>query len=189
MAAGLTSSVTIGFVVGLLQGRVFSKMNSVKLKMKMVKQNYIVSLLSVLGLAFCGFNSVTKMVNNSSLIAAGIALFSGIMASTVSFQFYQFPNLVSANVFPEHSAVSLSLLDAAGFFMTAQVLAANNHVLTRYGWSGSWTFLAMIFALGGTIMSKGIQPVLLQARRNQRSTTSTVTDSPQEPVSEAQLAI
>ncbi|KAG7351352.1 major facilitator superfamily transporter [Nitzschia inconspicua] len=169
MAAGLTSSVTIGFVVGLIQGRVFSQVDSVKLRMKMIRQNYVVAIVSVLGLAVCGLNRVTQTFQiPSGLVAAGIALCSGIMAGTVSFQFYQFPNLVSANVFPDNSAVSLSLLDAAGFFMTAQVLTANNHVLRHFGWSASWTFLAMIFGLGGTVMSKGIQPVLMQARRNQR---------------------
>jgi hypothetical protein len=168
LAAGLTSSVTIGMVVGLLQGRIFSKMDSVKDKMKMVKQNYMVSLLSVLGLAVCGLGGVGNILNNSIVVAAGIALFSGIMASTVSFQFYQFPNLVSANIFPDSSAVSLSLMDAAGFFVTAQVLAVNNHVLGKLGWSASWTFLAMVFALGGTVMSKAIQPVLLTARKNHK---------------------
>lgn len=168
MAAGVTSSVTLGFVVGLLQGRVFSKMDSIPQKMKMIRRNYVVSLLSVMGLAACGLSRVTSTISNSSLIVAGVALFSGIMASTVSFQFYQFPNLVSANVFPDNTAVSLSLLDATGFFLTAQVLTANNMILKGMGWSASWTFLAMIFGLGGTIMSKGIEPVLVQAEKNQR---------------------
>jgi hypothetical protein len=57
-------------------------------------------------------------------------------------------------------------LDAAGFFVTAQVLAANNQILGKFGWSASWTFLAMIFGIGGTVMSKAIQPVLLQAQRS-----------------------
>jgi hypothetical protein len=166
LAAGLTSSVTIGMVFGLIQGGIFSKMDSVDEKMKMVKKNYTISLFSVLGLAVCGLGKVAHFINNSNVVAAGIALFSGIMASTVSFQFYQFPNLVSANVFPENSAVSLSLLDAAGFFVTAQVLAANNQILGKFGWSASWTFLAMIFGIGGTVMSKAIQPVLLQAQRS-----------------------
>eukprot|EP00539_Tryblionella_compressa_P004229 CAMPEP_0178741162 /NCGR_PEP_ID=MMETSP0744-20121128/4980_1 /TAXON_ID=913974 /ORGANISM="Nitzschia punctata, Strain CCMP561" /LENGTH=617 /DNA_ID=CAMNT_0020393991 /DNA_START=144 /DNA_END=1997 /DNA_ORIENTATION=+ len=166
IASTLTSSVTIGFVFGLVQGNIFSKLESIKEKMSMVKKNYVASMLSILGLAFCGLNVVTKFVTNSNIVAACIALFSGIMASTVSFQFYQFPNLVSANVFPENSAVSLSLLDAAGFFVTAQVLAANNHVLGKLGWSASWTFLAMIFGIGGTIMSRAIQPVLVQQAQN-----------------------
>jgi hypothetical protein len=169
IAAGLTSSVTIGFVGGLIQGRIFSKIESVKSKMKMIKRNYIVSLMSVLGLAGCGISSMTNFLGGSNnLVAAAITVFAGVMASTVSFQFYQFPNLVSSNVFPENSAVSLSLLDAAGFFFTAQVLAANSRILGNFGWSASWSFMAVVFGLGGVIMTRAIEPVLLQAKGTQR---------------------
>lgn len=143
-------------------------MDSVSKKMKMIRQNYIVSLVSILGLALCGMSSIGNILGGSkSLLAALITVFAGIMASTVSFQFYQFPNLVSSNVFPDNSAVSLSLLDAAGFFFTAQVLAANSRILGSLGWSASWTFMALIFGIGGIIMTVAIQPVLLQAKRTQ----------------------
>mmetsp|Transcript_37457 Transcript_37457/g.91064 ORF Transcript_37457/g.91064 Transcript_37457/m.91064 type:complete len:670 (-) Transcript_37457:126-2135(-) len=171
VAAGLTSSVTIGFVGGLIQGSIFSKITSVKSKMKMIRRNYVASLISVLGLAGCAVGSMTNAFSGSSiLLAAAITVLSGIMAATVSFQFYQFPNLVSSNVFPENSAVSLSLLDAAGFFFTAQILAANSKILGSFGWSASWSFLALIFGLGGTIMSKAIQPVLVGAKQRLQET-------------------
>jgi hypothetical protein len=142
-------------------------MDSIQDKMKMVKKNYAISFLSILGLALCGLNGITKVVNNSNIVAAAITLFSGAMASTVSFQFFLFPNMVSANVFPENSAVSLSLIDAAGFFITAQILSVNNRVLGTLGWSASWTFLAIIFGIGGTVMSNAIKPVLEHAKTNQ----------------------
>jgi hypothetical protein len=165
----LTSSVTVGFVGGIIQGSIFSKIESVKSKMKMIRQNYLVSLLSILGLACSAVGSMTHVIGGSNkIVAAAITVFSGIMASTVSFQFYLFPNLVSSNVFPESSAVSLSLLDAAGFFFTAQILAANSRILRSFGWSASWSFLAIIFGLGGTIMSRAIQPVLVEAKRKHR---------------------
>mmetsp|Transcript_37455 Transcript_37455/g.91059 ORF Transcript_37455/g.91059 Transcript_37455/m.91059 type:complete len:680 (-) Transcript_37455:126-2165(-) len=171
VAAGLTSSVTIGFVGGLIQGSIFSKITSVKSKMKMIRRNYVASLISVLGLAGCAVGSMTNAFSGSSiLLATAITVLSGIMAATVSFQFYQFPNLVSSNVFPENSAVSLSLLDAAGFFFTAQILAANSKILGSFGWSASWSFLALIFGLGGTIMSKAIQPVLVGAKQRLQET-------------------
>ena len=167
VAAGLTSSVTLGFVVGLLQGTVFSKMESVKAKMNMIKQSYVVSVLSTLGLALCGVKGISKLVGgNSNLVVAAITIFSGIIASTVSFQFYQFPNLVSATVFPESSAVALSLTDAVGFFVTAGVLGVNSRLLGNFGWSTSWAFMAAIFAVGGAIMTRSIQPVLIQAKKN-----------------------
>lgn len=140
--------------------------------MSMMKKNYIVSALSVLGLGVCGLNGMMNIVRAPYLMAGAIALLSGISASTVSFQFYQIPNMVSATVFPENSAVSLSLLDAAGFFMTAQVLAANTQILSKFGWSASWTFLALFFAMGGTLMMKSIEPVLLKAQKNNRASAS-----------------
>jgi len=166
-AAGLTSSVTIGFVLGLSQGNIFSKMESIKGKMNMIKQSYVVSVLSTLGLALCGIKGISKLVGgNSNLVVAAITIFSGIIASTVSFQFYQFPNLVSATVFPESSAVALSLLDAVGFFVTAGVLGVNSRLLGNFGWFTSWAFMAAIFGVGGAIMTRSIQPVLIQAKKN-----------------------
>ena len=169
MAAGLTSSVTLGFVIGLLQGNVFSKMESIKGKMNMIKQSYVASVVSTLGLAFCGIKGVSKLVGgNTNLIAAAITIFSGIIASTVSFQFYQFPNLVSSTIFPEDSAVALSLTDAVGFFVTAGVLGVNSRLLGNFGWFTSWAFMAAIFGIGGVTMTRAIQPILIQAKKNQR---------------------
>jgi len=169
LAAGLTSSVTIGFVLGLIKGNSFSKMESVKEKMNMIKNSYVVSVLSTLGLALCGIHGMSKFVGgNSSLIAAAITLFSGIIASTVSFQFYQFPNLVSATVFPENSAVALSLTDAIGYFVTASILGVNTHLLGNFGWSTAWAFMAVIFGIGGAVMIRAIEPVLIQSQENQR---------------------
>lgn len=167
VAAGLTSSVTIGFVIGLSQGNVFSKMESIKGKMNIIKQSYAVSVVSTLGLALCGIKGISKLVGgNSNLVVVAITIFSGIIASTVSFQFYQFPNLVSATVFPESSAVALSLTDAVGFFVTAGVLGVNSRLLGNFGWFTSWAFMAAIFAVGGAIMTRSIQPVLIQAKKN-----------------------
>mmetsp|Transcript_53760 Transcript_53760/g.60055 ORF Transcript_53760/g.60055 Transcript_53760/m.60055 type:complete len:657 (+) Transcript_53760:187-2157(+) len=169
LAAGLTSSVTIGFVLGLIKGNSFSKMESVKEKMNMIKNSYIVSVLSTLGLALCGIHGMSKFIDgNSNLIAAAITLFSGIIASTVSFQFYQFPNLVSATVFPENSAVALSLTDAIGYFVTASILGVNTHLLGNFGWSTAWAFMAVIFGIGGAVMIRAIEPVLIQSQENQR---------------------
>jgi hypothetical protein len=39
---------------------------------------------------------------------------------------------------------------------------ANKAILGNFGWSASWTFLAMIFGFGGSIMMKAMPPVLNQ---------------------------
>lgn len=136
--------------------------------MTMIKRNYALSVLCILGLALCGVDRVKGLINNSHVEAAVITVLSGVMAATVSFQHYQFPTLASSTVFPENSSVALSLLDAAGCLVAAQVLAANSIILGRFGWSFSWAFLAAIFALGGGTMTRSIRPVLVQARKNHR---------------------
>jgi len=169
MAIGLTSSVTIGFVLGLLRGSVFSKMKSVTGKMNMIQNSYIAAGLSTAGLAACGIKGVSNFVGGSSTaIVAAITLFSGIIASAVSFQFYQIPNLVSTTMFPDSSSVALSLTDAIGFLVTAGVMGLNSLVLGAFGWSASWAFMAAIFSLGGISMTRALRPVLVEAARNQR---------------------
>jgi len=169
MAVGLTSSVTIGFVVGLYQGSVFSKMESVKEKMTLLKRCYVASVFSMLGLAACGIKGVSKLVGgNSNIIMAAITLFSGIIACAVSFQFYQVPNLASSTMFPESSSVALSLTDAAGFLVTAAVMGINSYVLGNFGWSACWAFMAVVFSLGGVSMTRALKLVLIEQTKKQR---------------------
>ena len=102
------------------------------------------------------------------IMAAAISLLSGVAASSISFQFSQFPNLVATNVFPENKAVALSLVDAAGFFVTSQILTVNTRVLSTFGWSASWTFLALFLGAGTTLIMKNLHPILATERRNLR---------------------
>ena len=105
-------------------------------------------------------------------MAAAISLFSGVAASSISFQFSQVPNLVASNSFGDNKAVALSLVDAAGFFVTSQVLVVNSRVLGTCGWSASWTFLALFLGVGSTLMMKHIEPVLVTERRRKRALES-----------------
>lgn len=162
ICAGLTSSVTVGFLFGLVKGKAFTQLESVADKLSMLKKNYKLSVVSTLGLAVCGLTKVGVLASNPIALASAVTLLSGIMASTVAFQFYQIPNLVSKTVFSENFALCLSLIDGLAFFVTAQVLMANKAILGNLGWSASWTFLAMIFGFGGSIMMKAIPPVLNQ---------------------------
>lgn len=165
ICASMTSAVTIGLVLGLGRGTIFTQMDSVKEKMAMLKRNYIGAVGSFLGLGLCALNVMHGWVQAPLAMAASISLLSGIAASSISFQFSQVPNLVSSNVFPENKAVALSLVDAAGFFVTSQVLTVNTRVLGNFGWSGSWTFLALFLGLGATLMTKNIEPILLKEKK------------------------
>ena len=166
ICAGLTSSVTVGFLYGLAKGKIFTQLETVPEKLSMLKKNYKLSVVSTLGLAVCGMAKVGALVSSPIALASAVTLLSGIMASTVSFQFYQIPNLVSNTVFGDNFALCLSLIDGLAFFVTAQVLMANKAILGNFGWSASWTFLAMIFGWGGTIMMKAMPPVLNLEQQN-----------------------
>lgn len=169
LCASMTSAVTAGFVLGLGRGTIFSKLDSINDKLAMLKRNYITAVSSFLGLALCALNVVTGWVKLPPAAMAGvISLLSGIAASSISFQFSQVPNLVASNVFKENKAVALSLVDAAGFFVTSQVLTANTRVLKTFGWSGSWAFLALFLSVGATLMTKNMGPILAKEQEARR---------------------
>jgi len=162
MAVGLTSSVTFGFVIGLFKGTVFSKLDSVKAKLNMIRNSYALAFFSTLGLAACGVKSVASMFSANTIMAA-ITLLSGFIATSVSFQFYQLPNLMSTTMFPESSSVALSLTDAVGFLVTAGVMGFSSFVLGAFGWSAAWAFMAMIFSIGGAFMVQAMRPILIES--------------------------
>ncbi len=162
MAVGLTSSVTIGFVLGLSGGTIFSNIKSIKGKMQMLKTSYKVAVLSTLGLAVCGIKSVSSLFNPKMVMAA-ITVFSGLIATSVSFQFYNIPNLMSSTIFPDSTSVALSLTDAVGFLMTASVMGIASLVLGAFGWSGTWAFMALVFTMGGASMMRAMRPVLKES--------------------------
>jgi hypothetical protein len=160
----LTSSVSAGFVLGLKKGRTFSRLD-VPDKVVMLQRNYRTAFLAMIGLSLCGLKGLTLGI--PSMVLAGIISFCAcLVASSVSFQFYQLPSIVARTLFSDSAAVSLSMLDSVGFFVTALVLAANRLVLGRFGWSGAWAFLALLFGLGGKLMLQVIPSILQQAAVN-----------------------
>lgn len=98
------------------------------------------------------------------MIAAMIALASGIMASSIGFQFFQIPNLVANIAFHDHKAVVISFSDGVGFFFAAPMWAAIGRIVSmpHLGWTVAWAILAAIYALGGVLMVKALPPVLMK---------------------------
>jgi len=166
MAIGLTSSVTLGFILGIFRVKSFRKMKSVNEKMNLIRKSYVASVLSTMGLAACGVDGLSTLLGGGgSAIIAAITIFSGIIASSVSFQFYQIPAMVSSTMFPESASVALSLTDAIGFFATSVIMGLNSIVLGNFGWSASWTFMAVVFTLGGVSMTRALRPVLVESMK------------------------
>jgi MFS family permease len=163
--ASLTSFVTLGLVLGLRKGTVFSAMESVPDKMTMLKRNYVRAIISFLGLSACALNVVHGWIDAPYIMTGVISTLSCLAASSISFQLSQVPMLVASNMFDENKAVALSLVDAGGFFFTSHVFAANSMILRTFGWPVSWTFLAMFLAAGAALMLKYMPEVLLREQK------------------------
>jgi hypothetical protein len=171
VCGGLTASVTLGFVHGLQKARTFYQLGSNEEKKTFLRKNYLSAVVSTLGLALCGntrlttglFGSTTAGAMTAKWLVAGlIAVCSGKMASSLSFQFYQIPPLVAA-LFGKEKAVCLSFLDGMGFFLSAPVWAVTGQIVSRlgpYGWSTAFGMVAALFGAGGALMLKNIDKVL-----------------------------
>jgi hypothetical protein len=135
----------------------------------MLRQRYILASLSALVLAACANEQLLQdflqqQQGHPYMIASVIALASGVMASSMGFQFFQIPNIVANTSFREHKAVCISFSDGVGFFMAAPLWAAIGRIVSipSLGWSAAWAILAAIYAMGGVLMLKALPPVLMK---------------------------
>lgn len=155
LCGGLTAFVTIGFLHGLSKGRQFHELKDSKSKSRMLRKSYAVSVLSTVGMAMCANKWLTGIVCPSKMVLAIVAaMFSGVMASSLSIQYFQIPTIV-AQTFGENKAVCLSFLDGLAFFLSAPILAGTGQIVGRlgdYGWSTALSLLAVLFGVGGLLM-------------------------------------
>ena len=154
-----------------MKAQKFYKLDNVPEKNVLLRRGYVQSALSLVGLAAIASQDIRQRLAFSSphLMALAIAFLSASFASSVSFQYFQIPNLVSSTVFREHKAVCLSFLDGLGFVLTAPVWAMNNRMVQHYGWARAWTFLALLFGLGAKLMMTALQPVLYKHEQESSS--------------------
>merc|ERR1712238_522261 len=135
-------------------------------------RKYFGAVLSVLGLALCGNqNLVNAFIPSKTILAGIIALLAGSMSFNLSFQVYQIPVMVASTLFEENKAVCLSLLDAFGFFLASPVWAGTSCIISglgHNGWMATWTLLATLFAIGGSIMVKVMPKILLKQAEKRR---------------------
>lgn len=157
ISGGLTSSVTIGFVHGLVTGRKFDSMQSVAEKRRFLNKRYENAVLSALALSVCANGQVASALGTVAVTLL-VSLASFMMASSMSFQFYQLTPLVS-KTFGKNIAICISFLDGVGFFVSAPIWAAVSHVIgnnNTHGWSVAWIMLAGWFGVGGVLMSNAL---------------------------------
>ena len=160
----MTSSVTIGFVYGLISSKEMQSFKNAKVKEKFLGLRYKKALIASLFLICCGHKSLSTFVGNF-MTALLIALASSTIAANVSYQFYTIPALV-AKQFGANRAVCLSFLDAVAFLISAPVWIIFGKVISwqkigSHGWSAAWgVFAAMLFT-GGCLWSN-IAPSVLE---------------------------
>ena len=165
ICGGLTLSVTLGLVHGLISGsKRYTTMDNLGQKMTFLRNRYIGNIISVLGLALLSFYGPIFISNDATVIrrlvvASSLFVLSAGMASSVAFQYFQLPAMI-AQEYADSKAVCISWLEGIGFMFSIPTFRALVFVVPRHGWPVGWGILSVLFALGGAIMLKSIGPIL-----------------------------
>ena len=162
LAGGLTTSITVGFLHGLSRSKLFYELPDIPKKLRFVRNNYILGAAATFGLALCGVPWLPTVIASKALRASIVAILSGLMASALSFQFFQVPGLVAPE-FGRNKAVFFSLLNGAGYFSTTIVFAGLGQLLASlegYGWSVAWLLLMGLYISGGSLLLRNFGPIL-----------------------------
>ena len=191
VCGGLTLSITLGLVYGLITGaKKFAKCEDLAQKRGFLKKRYLTSVAATLGLTVLAHLGATGVIVNRAVISALVALMSGVMASNIAFQYFQFPAMI-AQKYGDHKAVVIrydilfpflyailllcppsnmrltiflffwfSFLDGFGFLMSAPIFATMGKIVPTLGWSSGWTVLATLFGSAALLMLTAINPVL-----------------------------
>ena len=165
--------MTVGFVYGLVSSsKKFYQQSTVPPKLQILRAGYIRTVASVVGLiAAAAFG---KEHRHPYLSAAVITMCASIMASSIAFPFFQMPNMVSSVYFAEVKPVALSLIDGTGFFLTSPIWKIFNGVLLpRYGWSISWSIVAILVSACGALMMATV-PTILELQQEQQQMTKQI---------------
>jgi len=160
LAGGLTLSVTLGLVHGLITGqKQYVAAATVPGRRQFLQKRYVRSVAATLGLVATAQWGHT-LIASPLLRTAVIALLSGTMASNVAFQYFQFPAKIAKSKFAEHQAVVISFLDGFGFLFSAPIFALCGRLVPTLGWGSAWTMLAGLFGGAALLMLRAIGPVL-----------------------------
>ena len=102
-------------------------------------------------------SSVVGATLGKNTIATIITLASGILASSLAVQFYQFPSKFAQN-FGDDKAICISFVDAIAFFVASPIWKSVSNIVTSDsftdGWSVAWLMLTAFFALGTGLTMK-----------------------------------
>ena len=105
ICGGLTLSITLGLVHGLITGgKKFAACEDLSQKRSFLKKRYLTTVAATFGLTALSQLGASGVIPNRFVVSALVALMSGVMASNISFQYFQFPAMI-AQRFGDHKAV------------------------------------------------------------------------------------
>lgn len=156
VCSSLTSSLTVGFIWGLVSGRKMEVMDSAKKRQYLFKKQCgaVVSALSIAVVA----NKHVVSILGKNVVALAITLASGALGSFLAIQYYKVPSKF-AHSFGENKAICISFADAIAFFMTSPIWILVSNIVNsgRFGsngWMYGWLMLSGMFAIGGFLNTK-----------------------------------
>lgn len=158
--------MTVGFLYGLMAtSRKFHQQSAIEPKLRLLKNGYKRYILSACGLiASAAFGRHW----NPYFSASVITLCASIMASSISFPFFQVPNMVSSIYFGEVKPIALSLIDGTGVVMTSPIWKVFNRLLLpNLGWAMSWGVITALVGLCGTLLMRTMPGVLELQQKQQ----------------------
>lgn len=160
LAGALTSSVTLGFVGGLVSGGKVHELESAEEKKTFIGKRYALGVSSCLGLALCATKIAGAMFSPLAL-AAAITVTSGLLAASIGFQFYQLIPMY-APTFGKDKAVFISFCDAFGFLMLSPFWSSVGKIVDTFdnGWTLTWLGIAGFLAAGGSIMTRNLEKIM-----------------------------
>jgi MFS family permease len=172
VCGGLTLSITLGLMHGLVaDSQTFTNQPHEAAKKRFLSICYVKTVLATVGLAVVAFGDVAGWLPPSIILRTTlIAVLSAYMASNIAFQYYQFPPMIARSMFAEDKAVCISLLDGAGFLLSAPIFAVTSQFIPAYGWSYAWIMFAGFFAISGVILVQTLGPVLQNSNDDEDDT-------------------
>ena len=165
ICGGLTLSVTVGLVHGLISGsKKYATLDNLKQKLSFLRNRYFGNIASALALALLSYYgpiyaSYDATILTKLVVASGVFVLSAAMASSVAFQFLQLPAMI-AQEYRDNKAVCISWLEGIGYLFSIPIYRFLVYIVPGHGWPIGWGMLAAIFALGGAIMLRSIGPIL-----------------------------
>jgi hypothetical protein len=167
VCGGLTAFMTVGFLHGLITtSKKFHLQSATRpQKLALLRNGYVKYMVAAMGLVT---SAAFGKQWHPYVSAAIITLSASVMASSISFPYFQIPNMVSSVYFAPVKPIALSLIDGTGIFLTSPIWKVfTKMLLPTFGWSASWTAVAVIVGLCGTLLMKTVPRILDKQQEQQ----------------------